>query len=149
MRIGATAATIGVAFGVVLCWSGMSSPEVIHDALLFADGYLFLFFASAVATAVIGLRVVARLRSRAVLTDEAIDCPVDSPARRHVVGALLFGTGWAVAAACPGPVATQVGQGIGWALFTLAGLLAGVWLFDQRQGELATVSLGEPRRSAT
>src|SRR6185295_3230844 len=37
---------IGLVFGIVLSWSGMSSPNVIRSALLLEDSYLFLFFAS-------------------------------------------------------------------------------------------------------
>ncbi len=39
------AALIGVVFGAVLSWSGMTSPEIIREGLLFKDPYLFLFFA--------------------------------------------------------------------------------------------------------
>ena len=57
----------------------------------------------------------------------------------------MFGLGWAVADACPVPIATQVGQGIPWALFTMTGVVAGVYLFFRRGGaetEPATDGLG-------
>jgi uncharacterized membrane protein YedE/YeeE len=117
-------ALIGIVFGFVLCWSGMSSPTVIRQALLLEKSYLFLFFASAVATASIGLWVLRR-REQVNWTSERVE-------RRHVVGSLLFGVGWGVAGACPGPIATQVGQGVGWALFTLAGLATGVYVYLRR-----------------
>ena len=50
------------------------------------------------------------------------------PRREHIVGSVLFGTGWAVADACPGPIAAQLGQGVPWALATAAGLMFGVYL---------------------
>ena len=53
--------------------------------------------------------------------------------RRHVAGSVLFGTGWALADACPGPIATQVGQGIAWSLFTIVGVVVGIWVFLRRQ----------------
>jgi uncharacterized membrane protein YedE/YeeE len=127
--------SIGIGFGITLCWSGMSDPRVVRDALLFEDSYLFLMFASAVLVAAVGLRVLGHVRQRALLTDAAIECPRVRPARRHVVGSVLFGTGWGVAAACPGPIATQVGQGIPWALFTLTGVVAGVYLFLRKGAE--------------
>ena len=123
------AATIGLVFGITLCWSGMSSPDVIRGALLFEHSYLFLFFASAVGTAALGLALLRRRQGRALLIDAPIVWTRDSPARRHIIGSLLFGIGWGVADACPGPIATQVGQGIGWAVFTLVGAVAGVYLF--------------------
>jgi uncharacterized membrane protein YedE/YeeE len=128
---------IGLVFGIVLCWSGMSSPEVIRQALLFEQSYLFLFMFSAIATATLGIRLLGKARA-----------PVrERPQRRHVEGAVIFGIGWGVADACPGPVLTQVGQGIGWALFTFAGVVTGVYLFHRssRFGTAAPSSVAHTR----
>jgi uncharacterized membrane protein YedE/YeeE len=130
-------AGIGVVFGLVLCWSGMSSPVVIRQALLFQKSYLFLFMASAVGTAALGLWLLRRRPRKALLVPTQIAWTRELPARRHITGALIFGVGWGIADACPGPIATQVGQGIGWAAFTLVGAVAGVYLFV-RQGARET-----------
>ena len=122
---------VGVVFGVVLCWSGMSDPDVIRGALLFKESYLFLFFASAVLVATVGVRLIRG--RRALLTREPIDWRSTPVQPRHILGSVLFGTGWALADACPGPIATQLGQGIVWSLFTLAGVVAGIWVFLRRQ----------------
>jgi uncharacterized protein len=132
MRARVLGLLIGVVFGVVLCWSGMISPVVIREALLFEDSYLFLFFAAAVATAAIGQLVLRRVMRTAVLTDQPVGWSFERPQRRHVVGSAIFGLGWGVADACPGPIAAQVGQGIWWAVFTLAGVIIGVRLFQRR-----------------
>jgi uncharacterized protein len=120
---------VGVVFGVMLSWTGMSSPAVIREALLFQDAYLYLMFAAAVATAAIGIRLLRARRVRALLTGERISWSVDRPQPRHIWGSLLFGVGWAISGACPGPIATQLGQGIAWALFTTAGVVIGIALF--------------------
>jgi uncharacterized membrane protein YedE/YeeE len=122
---------VGLVFGVVLSWSGMSDPDVIRGALLFEESYLFLFFASAVVVATIGVRLLRGRRS--LLTRERIDWRSTPVQRRHIAGSVLFGTGWALADACPGPIATQLGQGIAWSLFTLAGVVAGIWVFLRRR----------------
>ena len=141
---------VGVVFGVTLSWTGLSSPEVIREALLFEDSYLYLFFISAVTTAFLGLRLLRALRARAVLTGDPVDWSVDRPQRRHVAGSVLFGTGWAIACVCPGPVAVQVGQGVLWALLPLAGMAIGVRLFfmrEERAGHVADLSPA-PARAA-
>lgn len=125
-------AAIGVVFGFMLCWSGMIDPDVIRKALLISQSYMFLFMASAVGTAALGLALLRRRERRALLVDVPIKVPRERPARRHVVGSVIFGVGWAVSDACPGPVASQIGQGIGWAVFTLVGVVAGVYLFLHR-----------------
>jgi uncharacterized membrane protein YedE/YeeE len=132
MARNAAAAVIGAVFGVTLCWTGMSSPEVLRDGLLFRSAYLFLFFGAAVTTAFLGLRVLRSRQARAVLTGERIAWTPVPPERRHVVGSVLFGIGWAVADACPGPIATQLGQGVWWSLATIAGLAVGLRLAGRR-----------------
>ena len=130
----AAAFAVGAVFGLVLSWSGMTSPEVLHEGLLFRDAYLLLFFASALATAFVGLRVLRLVQARALLTGEPVAWTTLRPERRHVAGSVLFGVGWAVADVCPGPIAAQLGQGVAWSLATTGGLVLGVWLFLRRAG---------------
>ena len=127
------AAIIGIVFGVVLSWSGMTSPEIIRAGLLFQDPYLFLFFAGAMLTAVVGLRILRVRARRALLTGERVQWDPVEPERRHVVGSVLFGVGWGVSGACPGPIATQLGQGIAWGIPTAVGLVIGIVLFGRLQ----------------
>jgi uncharacterized protein len=122
---------VGLVFGVTLSWTGMSNPDVIRGALLFKESYLFLFFASAVLTASVGVRLLRG--RRALLARERIDWRSTPVQRRHIAGSVLFGIGWALADACPGPIATQLGQGIAWSLFTVAGVVAGIWVFLRRR----------------
>jgi uncharacterized protein len=127
------AGLVGAVFGVTLSWTGMTSPDVIRDALLFHDAYLFLMFAAGVATALVGQRLLVRRRARALIGGEQVCWTPESPGRRHVVGSLLFGAGWGLANACPGPILTQVGQGIWWSIPILAGMTGGVLLFERRR----------------
>jgi uncharacterized membrane protein YedE/YeeE len=113
-------------FGFTLVWSGLTDPEVIQRGLVFEDLYLILFFVAALATAFVGTQILRRLRPRALLTGEPVEWTVERPDRRRLWGAVLFGTGWAVAGACPGPVAAQLGQGVAWSVFTLVGLVIGI-----------------------
>ena len=132
---------VGLVFGVALAWSGLSSPDVIRDALLFNDSYLYFLFASAVLVAGVGLALLRRAERRALLVDARITCEPERPARRHLAGAAIFGLGWGIADACPGPIANQVGQGIASGVFTFVGVVIGVYLFllrEQPETEPAT-----------
>jgi hypothetical protein len=138
---------IGLVFGVVLSWSGMTSPVVIRGALLFEHAYLFLFFASAVLTATVGCWLLRRLGVRALIGGEPIGWDPQPPARRHIVGSVVFGIGWGISDACPGPIATQLGQGAWWGLWTLAGVVLGIAVF--LRGPLGeTEPALEPRAAA-
>ena len=77
---------VGAVFGLTLSWSGMTNPDVLRDGLLFRDAYLMLFFASALGTAFIGLRVLKVLQARALLTGEPVawtTVRAGAPARRR------------------------------------------------------------------
>lgn len=139
-------AAIGIVFGIVISWSGMASPEVIRHALLFEQAYLFLMFASAVATASLGLALLRRRERAALLTGERLSYGRDEIQRRHIVGSFVFGVGWAIADACPAPIAAQIGQGIPWAVFTLTGVAFGVWLFLRRGAPETEPATDIPRR---
>ena len=138
---------IGAVFGFVLAWSGMANPDVIRSGLLLDDLYLYGLFASALATSLIGLRLLRRFRVRPLLAREPITWSNLRPGRRHVVGSLLFGAGWGIAGACPGPIAAQVGGGAAWSLATLAGVLLGIKLYLVR--ERAREREATPARTAT
>jgi uncharacterized protein len=140
---------VGLVFGVTLSWSGMSSPNVIRQALLFERSYLFLFFASAVVVAAIGLAVLRRVRARAILTVAPISWARERVERRHIVGSLLFGLGWGISDACPGPIATQIGQGIAWAVPTIAGVVIGVHLFLRGSVPETEPATESPRAAAS
>jgi hypothetical protein len=103
-----------------------------RDALL-EDADLYLMLGSAVAVACLGVRLLRRRRARALVTGERLTFDTVRPARRHVVGSVVFGAGWAIADSCPGPIAAQLGQGVPWSPFTLVGVGLGVWLALRRQ----------------
>ena len=127
----AAGAVVGIVFGVTLSWTGLTSPEVLREGLLFENAYLYLFFASAVLTSFAGLRLVRG--RRAALTGERVDWTAPRVQPRHIYGSAVFGLGWGIADACPGPIATQLGQGVWWSVFTLAGVLLGVRIFLRRR----------------
>jgi len=131
-------ALIGLVFGAVLSWSGMTSPEVIRKGLRFQDAYLFFFFGGAVTTAFVGLRILKRKAPPALLTGETVAWETIKPERRHVAGSMIFGVGWGISCACPGPIATQLGQGIAYGIPTMIGVAAGVLLFRRLQSRAAT-----------
>jgi uncharacterized membrane protein YedE/YeeE len=124
---------VGLVFGVAISWSGMTAPNVIRGALLFQHAYLYLFMVSAMVVATAGSWLLRRVGATAIFGGQKIGWSQERPQRRHIVGALIFGVGWGVGDACPGPVATQLGQGIAWGLWTLAGLVIGVVIFLRRE----------------
>ena len=154
MGVRAAAAILGVLFGFLISWGQFTDPDRIRDMLLLEDPYIYLMMASAIAVGFGGLRLLRRLRARALVTGEEISYETARPEPRHYIGAATFGLGWAVACTCPGPVAAQIGQGVAWSAFTVVGIVVGVLLYLRREERPAASAAarpearGAPRRAA-
>ena len=141
---------IGAAFGFLISWGQFSDPDRIREMLLLEDLYLYGMMASAVVVGFIGLRALRRHGARSLLTREPINWVTERPRSNHITGAAIFGAGWAVADSCPAPIAAQLAQGVGWSVFTIAGVFAGIWLYfryeDRRVAAAQPSSTGLPSR---
>jgi uncharacterized membrane protein YedE/YeeE len=144
MRVRLAACLFGAAFGFLISWGQFSDPDRIRDMLLLRDPYLYLMMFSAIAVAGLGTLLLRRRRARALLTGEQISVERTRPERRHIVGAAIFGVGWAIADSCPAPIAAQLTQGVWWSICTIAGIFVGVEVFLRRREAAAR---GEALRS--
>ena len=119
------AVLFGAGFGFVLAWAQLTDPERIRQMLLLEDAHYYLMMATAFAVGTLGTRLLRARRARALVTGEPVRVDLSPLERRHVTGSVLFGLGWAITNACPGPIAAQLGQGLWWGFLTLAGFLVG------------------------
>ena len=120
---------IGVAFGFLLVGAGVHRYEVIRDALLLRDPYVFLLMGSAVGTAA---PLLYLLRRRGWVTPLGGPLQLDrEPVRRaNLAGSAVFGAGWAVTGSCPGPALASVAGGNIVGIWVVAGLFSGIWLYE-------------------
>lgn len=127
----------GVVFGFAISWGRFADPDVIRSMLLLEDGYLWFMFVTAVTVAFVGIRLLRAGGVRSLIGGEPVSWTVQRPSGRCVGGAALFGLGWAVSDACPGPVAAQLGQGLVWSVFTALGMGIGISLYLRRERRAA------------
>jgi uncharacterized membrane protein YedE/YeeE len=128
---------VGVLFGVALTKGELVSWFRIEEALRFKGPYLYEVFASALAVAVPGFALLKRRRLHA-LTGEPIVIvpqPLGRPVR-YIAGGALFGVGWGMLGACPGPIFALIGAGFGVMAAALGGAVAGTWAYARLQPRL-------------
>lgn len=119
----------GLLFGIILTKSEVISWFKIRDMFHFQEPDLYLLIGSAVATAMLLLQAVKRLRLRT--WDGGLpDIPVKKRDKGKLLGGFIFGMGWYIAGTCPGPIYAQIGTGAWLAVLTLAGALAGAAAFS-------------------
>jgi uncharacterized membrane protein YedE/YeeE len=126
MRLRIAALLLGAVAGFVFGWARLTDPETFHHMLGLDSARVYLLMAAAVAVAFAGARLLRGRRT--LLTGETIAWQGSRPTRSHVAGSVLFGVGWAITDACPGPTAAQLGSGRVLALAVAAGIVVGVRL---------------------
>lgn len=109
----------GLFMGLVLGLSGFADFEQVHKMFTFQDLNLLFAFAGAVGISMLGFLLLAR-------KDHSNKKNFN---KGMIPGSMVFGAGWAITGACPGIALVQVGQGQLGAVFTLLGILGGVWLY--------------------
>lgn len=110
---------LGMLCGLVLIKGEIASWFRIQEMLRFQSLHMYAFFASALATAFLGLRVVRSTRGAGLEPKQW------GGGRRYLGGGLIFGVGWGLAGVCPGPIYALLGGGVSVVIVTLASALAG------------------------
>ncbi|MDP9348020.1 MAG: YeeE/YedE family protein [Gemmatimonadota bacterium] len=122
---------LGTFFGVVLVKSEVISWFRIQEMFRFHSFHLYGIMGSAVAVAALSLALIRRLGVR-TRGGEEIVVPPKAWGRfgtRYWAGGMLFGVGWALTGACPGPLFALLGAGVGVMAFVIVAALAGAWAY--------------------
>jgi uncharacterized membrane protein YedE/YeeE len=121
---------VGMAFGVVLVKAEVISWYRIQEMFRFQSFHMYGVLGSAMLTAMFSLEVLKRTRTRA-LNGEVISIPEKRIGKgyRYWLGGSIFGIGWALTGACPGPLFALIGSGA--SVFVVVGIaaLAGTWSY--------------------
>jgi hypothetical protein len=119
---------VGIFFGIVLVKSEVVRWQRVHDMFLFREPLMYLIIATGIVVAGIAMWLIRRTGARTV-TGEPIRYQPKPFHQGIVWGGILFGAGWAITGACPGPIYAQIGGGAWMALVTLGGAVAGMYAY--------------------
>jgi uncharacterized membrane protein YedE/YeeE len=121
---------LGTLFGIVLVKSEVVSWFRVQEMFRFQSFHMYGTIMSAVATAAASIAAIKRFGVRTI-DGAPIEIPPKKLGRgfRYVLGGVLFGVGWALVGACPGPMFALTGAGI--SVYAVAALsaVAGTWLY--------------------
>ena len=128
---------LGIAFGVVLIKSEVVSWFRIYEMFRFQSFHMYAIIGSAVVTAGVSLRIITRFRLRAMGGEEIVVPPKTmGRGTRYWLGGIIFGLGWGIIGACPGPLFALIGGGVSVLWIALLGALAGTWVYGALRGRL-------------
>ena len=128
---------LGAAFGIVIVEAEVISWFRIQEMFRFDAFHMYGIIGAAVVTAAISILTIKRLDIRdrdgtpLGLAPKSIGTGV-----RYMAGGAMFGLGWALTGACPGPLVALVGAGVPVMLVTILSALGGTWTYGRLRPNL-------------
>lgn len=119
---------IGANLGILFIKSEVARWERVNKMFLFEEAHMYLIISVAIVVAMASMFLIKRF---GVTTIEGKPIKY-KPKPYHtgvIIGGMLFGAGWAITGACPGPIYAQLGAGEPMAVFTFVGAMVGMFCY--------------------
>jgi len=101
----------GILFGIVMAKSEALSWYRIQEMFRFQSFHMYGIIGTAVMLGVIGVQLIKRLKLKDFEGNPILFPPKDRSVARYLIGGSIFGMGWALSGACPGPMVVNIGYG--------------------------------------
>jgi uncharacterized membrane protein YedE/YeeE len=118
----------GVLFGIVLVKSEVISWFRIQEMFRLQSFHMYGIIGTAVVTGMISIFLIKKFNIRTIYGEPVTITPKTFN-KGQIYGGLIFGFGWAITGACPGPLFAQIGTGASVIAVTLLSAIAGTWVY--------------------
>lgn len=119
---------IGMAFGIILVKAEIISWYRIQEMFRLQSFHMYGVIGSAVIVGIISVWLIKKFNIKTIYGEEIKLHPKEFN-KGQIFGGLLFGLGWAITGACPGPLFAQIGTGATVISVTLLSAIAGTWVY--------------------
>lgn len=120
---------LGVAFGVVMYKAEAASWFRIYEMFIFQSFHMYGFMATALLIGLPAVQYLKRKKVKDVNGDSVSITPKAKSIPRYLIGGIIFGLGWALVGACPGPVFVLIGSGLYSMLIVAAFAVLGTYIY--------------------
>jgi uncharacterized membrane protein YedE/YeeE len=127
---------IGVLFGIVMLKSEAASWFRIYEMFKFKSFHMYGIIGSALVTGTILVQAIKRFNIRSFYGEKIIIPSKEKGFSRYFYGGIIFGLGWALAGACPGPMFTLAGAGYFPILVVIVAAMAGTYAYGVLRNKL-------------
>lgn len=119
---------VGILFGIIFVKAEIISWYRIQEMFRFQSFHMYGVIGSAIAVGMISIFIIKKFNIK-TLSGDTIQFSVKKFDKGKIYGGLLFGFGWAITGACPGPLYAQIGIGFTVVLVTLLSAIGGAWVY--------------------
>ncbi|MGM0478428.1 MAG: DUF6691 family protein [Bacteroidota bacterium] len=102
---------VGILFGIVMAKSEAISWYRIQEMFRFQAFHMYGIIGTAVVLGIIGVALIKKFKLRDITGDPIKFFPKNKSVARYLIGGIIFGLGWALTGACPGPMVVNIGYG--------------------------------------
>lgn len=127
---------VGIFFGIVLVKSEAVSWYRIFEMFKFQSFHMYGIIGSAVTIGIVGLWLMKKLRLKSIEGETIFLPPKDKSITRYMAGGTIFGLGWALAGACPGPMYILLGAGFYSITIVILAALLGTFVYGLLRDKL-------------
>ncbi|MBW3517858.1 YeeE/YedE family protein [Flavobacterium sp. NKUCC04_CG] len=127
---------LGMFFGIALFKSGAASWFRIYEMFQFDSFHMYGIIGSALVLAVLAVQLIKRKKIKDISGNPIVFQDKKKGLVRYVVGGIIFGLGWALGGACPGPMFVLLGAGFFPMGVAIIGALLGTWIYGLVQNKL-------------
>lgn len=120
---------LGTLFGIIMTKSEVISWFRIYEMFKFESFHMYGVIGSAVIIGILITQLIKKTHMKSVLGAEITFKPKDKSFYRYLFGGTIFGLGWALTGACPGPMFTLVGNGFLVMLVVIASASLGTFVY--------------------
>ncbi|WP_370288736.1 DUF6691 family protein [Elizabethkingia sp. JS20170427COW] len=119
---------VGIIFGILFVKAEVISWFRIQEMFRLQSFHMYGIIGSAVLVGMLSVYLIKKFNIKTI-HGEAIHIPNKTFNKGQIYGGLIFGLGWAITGACPGPLFAQIGTGASVVAVTLLSAIAGTWVY--------------------
>lgn len=127
---------IGIIFGITLSKAEIISWYRIYEMFRFESFHMYGVIGSAVVVGIIIVQIIKRTNMKTIDGKPIIIEPKEMGFTRYIVGGTIFGLGWAMTGACPGPLFILLGNGIGVMAIVILAAILGTYTYGLLKDKL-------------
>lgn len=127
---------IGILFGIIMYKSEAASWYRIYEMFQFRSFHMYGIIGTALTTAIIIVQIIKRKNIKDTSGQDIQFIDKNKSITRYLLGGTIFGLGWALTGACPGPMFTLLGAGYWTMGIVLVFALLGTWLYGLLRNKL-------------
>ena len=127
---------LGIIFGIIMSKAEIISWYRIYEMFRFESFHMYGVIGSALILGLFSVQMITFFNLKSYDGEEILFTPKDRGIFRYLIGGVIFGLGWSMTGACPGPLFVLLGKGVWPIILIILGSVFGTFLYGLLRDKL-------------